>query len=136
MSTSISSATYIPKTSPYLLFFSKKLSSSCAMLYVSWCKVSPCPDNTYKYSPSEYAHILNLSFLVGTFFSCINGFILEFFLSKFPSSALLLNQGIPFYRCCYHYNLIRLLALDRRDYLCNLTMVLCYSRYRLRKQIV
>ena len=37
--------------------------------YVLWCKVSPCHDNTYKHSQSEYAHIVNLSFLGAVFFS-------------------------------------------------------------------
>ena len=48
---------------------SKKLSFSRAMLDV-WCLiVNPCLDNTYKYSPIEYAQTCNLSFLVVDFFS-------------------------------------------------------------------
>ena len=135
MSRCISSATYIPNNSPYRLFFhSKKLSSSCTTLYVLWHKVSFCRDNTYKYSPSKYAHILSLSFFVAAFLSWINRFILDSLLCNFSISVV--YQGIPFHRWCCHYNPIRLLVLDRWDYLCSLTMVLCYRRYRLRWQIV
>ena len=80
--------THAPNTTLYRFTspHSKKLSSSWAMLDV-WCLiVNPCLDNTYKYSPIEYARTFNLSFLVAEFFSQMRRFILESFLSNFLSS--------------------------------------------------
>ena len=89
LSISILPAAYITNTTRYRWFFhSKKPLSSWTMPYVLWCKVTPCSDNTYKYSPSENAHILNLSFFLVAFFSWVNRFILEPFLSNFSISVV------------------------------------------------
>ena len=82
-----SSTTYTPNTTSYCLFcHSKKSSSSCTLLYVLWRKVSPSRDKTYKYLPSEYAHIVN--FFVATVSNWMDRFILESFLSNFSISVV------------------------------------------------
>ena len=101
----------------------------------------PCHDNTYKYSPKDYAHILSFSFFVAAFLSKMASFFFVFFL-LFLIFLLLLcilssifGQDRPFHQFCQNHIHLCQLILDRRDYLYNLLIVRYYNHCRYRRQI-